>query len=265
MRAPASGRSIPYTTGMSCGRRSRARRSRPGPPRSGATRRCSRSRACRAAARAGSHAARRRPAARERARRRRAVPEARHRQSDPLVQGPRRRGRLREGARARRDDARVLLDRQPRERGRRARSGRGDRGRGPLPGRPRAREASATAVYGATIYAVDGSYDDCCAPERRALLRARLGVRQRRAPFLLRGGLEDGRLRDRRAARLEAPVGSRVPDRFGCPLLEGAPGFLRAPRARARRRRRSAPLRRASGRLRARRRRLRGAAARSSR
>ncbi len=96
---------------------------------------------CRATTRAGSHAAPRRPTARERARHRRAVPQARHRQSDALVQGPRRRGRLREGARARRDDARMLVDRQPRERGRRARSGGGDRGRGSLPGRPRAREA----------------------------------------------------------------------------------------------------------------------------
>ena len=59
------------------------------------------------------------------------------------------------------DDARLLLDRQPRER-RRSASGRGGhRGGSALPGRPRAREADGDAVYGATIYAVDGSYDDC--------------------------------------------------------------------------------------------------------
>ena len=60
----------------------------------------------------------------------------------------------------------------------------------------------ATAVYGAKIFAVEGSYDDCSRLTRRAVVRARLGVRERRAPLVLRGGLEDARVRDRRAARL---------------------------------------------------------------
>ena len=55
----------------------------------------------------------------------------------------------------------MLVDGQPRERGRGPRGRRGHRGRRPLPREPRAREADATAVYGATIYAVDGTYDDC--------------------------------------------------------------------------------------------------------
>ena len=49
------------------------------------------------------------------------LPEARPREPDALVQGPRRRGRRREGERVRARDALVHLDRQPRERGRRAR------------------------------------------------------------------------------------------------------------------------------------------------
>ena len=47
-----------------------------------------------------------------------------------------------QGARARLHDARVLVDGEPRQRGRRARGGGGDRGGGVLPGRPRAGEAA---------------------------------------------------------------------------------------------------------------------------
>ena len=123
---------------------------------------------------------------------------------------------------------------------------------GPLPGRPRAREALGDRGLRRDDLRGRRELRRLLSPERRALLRARLGVRQRRAALLLRRGLEDGRLRDRRAARLAAPDGGRLPDRLGRALLEGAPGLRRAARARARRRRRSAPLRRAGGRLRAR-------------
>ena len=58
----------------------------------------------------------------------------------------------------------------------------------------------------------------------RALLRARLGVRQRRPSLVLRRGLEDARLRDRRAARLGAARRGRRPDRVRRHVLEGAPG-----------------------------------------
>ena len=60
--------------------------------------------------------------------RRRALAEARHGEPDALVQGSRRRGRRGEGDRARAHDARVLVDRQPRERRRGACGGRGARG-----------------------------------------------------------------------------------------------------------------------------------------
>ena len=87
------------------------------------------------------HAARPRAAPRRGGRRRRALAQARHRQPHALLQGPRRRRRGGEGARARPGDHRLLVDRKPRQRGRRARRGRGDRGGCLLPGRPRAGEA----------------------------------------------------------------------------------------------------------------------------
>ena len=73
---------------------------------------------------------------------RRALPQARHGQPDPLLQGPGRRGRGPQGPGARLHHARVLVDGEPRQRGRRAR-GRGGARRGRvLPGRPRAGEAA---------------------------------------------------------------------------------------------------------------------------
>ena len=57
-------------------------------------------------------------------------------------------------------------------------------------------------------------------PLHRALRDAALGVRQRQpAPLLLRG-LEDARLRDRRAARLVAARPGRLPDRLGLAVHE---------------------------------------------
>ena len=89
----------------------------------------------------GLHAARPGAAARVGDRRRRGAAEARPREPDALVQGPRRRDRGGEGARVRPRDALGHVDRQPRERGRRAR-GRDRHARGHLlPGRARAREA----------------------------------------------------------------------------------------------------------------------------
>ena len=93
-----------------------------------------------AAARADAAGARR--PARRAARPRRGLDQERRRQPDPLVQGPGRRGRAREGARARLRDRRLRLDRQPRQRGRRPRGG----GRARLlrlrPRRPRGAEAA---------------------------------------------------------------------------------------------------------------------------
>ena len=65
-------------------------------------------------------------------------------------------------------------------------------------------------------------------PDRRALVRAAMGVRQRRPARVLRGGLEDGRVRGRRAARLDAAGRGRLPGRVGIAVLEGRPGLRRA-------------------------------------
>ena len=67
---------------------------------------------------------------------------------------------MRKGARARATTS-PALDRQPRERGRSACGRGGHRGGSALPGDLEPEKLTATAVYGATIYAVDGSYDDC--------------------------------------------------------------------------------------------------------
>ena len=83
----------------------------------------------------------------------------------------------------------------------------------------------ATAVYGATIYAVRGTYDDCSRLTRRALLRGALGICQRRPAGLLRGGLEDARLRDRRAARLAAPDAVVAPIASGAMYSKVSRGF----------------------------------------
>ena len=72
-------------------------------------------------ARAGPDAAGPRRPARRAPRPRRGLDQERRRQPDPLVQGPGRRGRARQGARARLRDRRLRLDRQPRQRRRRPR------------------------------------------------------------------------------------------------------------------------------------------------
>ena len=186
-----------------------------------------------AAGRARLDAARPGPAARRGARRRRGLPEARPREPDALLQGPRRRGRRGEGGRARHRHARLRVDRQPRQRGRRAR-----RRERPALGRPLSarrssrRSCSRPRSTAATMYAVRGSYDDCSPARRRAGRRARLGVRERQPARLLRGGLEDARVRDRRAARLgDARRGRSAPVASGSLLHEALAGLRAVPRA----------------------------------
>ena len=70
-------------------------------------------------------------------------------------------------------------------------------------------------------------------PLHRALRRARLGVRQRQHAALLRRGLQDARLRDRRAARLGAARPRRRPDRLGLAVHEDRPRLRGVDRARA--------------------------------
>ena len=155
-----------------------------------------------------------RPPRRE-ARPARGLGQERDGQPDALVQGPRRLRRARSCPGARLRDDRLCLHRQPRQRRRRTRRGRraarlrldprrprggedprhrrlrGDRGRGQ--GQLRRRQP---AVH---------------ADRRRA---PRLGVRQRQRAALLRRGLQDARLRGRRAARLGAARPDRRADRL---------------------------------------------------
>ena len=60
--------------------------------------------------------------------------------------------------------------------------------------------------------------------DRRALVRAAVGVRERGPARVLRRGLEDARVRGRRAARLAAPRRGRLPGRVGSAVLEGRDG-----------------------------------------
>ena len=181
-------------------------------------------RARRAAARARLDAARAGAAARRGARHRRAVAQARHREPDALVQGPRRRGRRAQGAGARADDALVLVDREPRRRRRRASGRRGARGRRLLPADLEPEKLAAAAVYGPTIYAVDGTYDHC----------SRLSVE---LSFELDGASSTSTCarttpRARRRSPTRSPSSSagrprrdRDPDRLGRPLPQGRPGL----------------------------------------
>ena len=222
----ASGRSSPSTTCELRRGRSRRESIAAGRPRSGATRRSCLSRRRRSSACApGWTPLVQAPRLADAARRRRALAQARHGEPDALVQGSRRRRRRREGDRARPHDARLLVDRQPRECGRRARRGRGSRRRRssvrPISSgrsssrRPSTARRSSPSRAATTIAAVS----------RRAVVRARLGVRQRRAPLVLRRGLEDARLRDRGAARLDASRRRDRADRVGGDVLEVHRGF----------------------------------------
>ena len=156
----------------------------------------------RAAARARPDAARSRTAARRGGRRRRALAQARHRQPDAFVQGPCRRRRRPEGAGARARHALLLLDREPRRRRRRAGGGGGVGGRRLRAGRPRAGEARRRGRLRAHDLRGGRPLRPLLAPLGRALVRASVGLRQRQPPLVLRGGLEDARVRARRAARL---------------------------------------------------------------
>ena len=194
-----------------------------------------------------------RPPPRGGARRRRALAEARHGEPDALVQGSRRRGCGGEGDRARPHDDRVLVDGQPRERRRRACRGGRARGGRAVSRRSRAGEADRDRGVRREDLRRRGELRRLLAVDGRAVVRARLGVRERRASRVLRGRLEDARVRDRRAARLGAAGCGRRADRVGRDVLEGASGLRRAARARSRRRNDAAPDRRAGGRLLARR------------
>ena len=124
------------------------------------------------------------------------------------------------------DDALVLVDREPRRRGRGARRSRGARGGRLRPGRPRAGEARGGRRRTARRSTRSTALRPLLAALGRALVRAAVGLRQRQPPLVLRRGLEDARVRDRRAARLADARRRRDPDRLGRALPQGRPGLL---------------------------------------
>ena len=129
------------------------------------------------------------------------VGQERRRQPDALVQGPRGRGRGRPRPRAGVRDARLRLDRQPRERRRRPRGGGRDGRPTSSSRRPRGAEDPRDRRLRHAMVAVRGNYDDVNRLCTELSARAPVGVRQRQHAPVLRRGLQDARLRDRRAAR----------------------------------------------------------------
>ena len=124
----------------------------------------------------GLHAADPRRPARRAARPARGVGQERRGQPDPLVQGPRRLGRRRAGARARLRDDRLRLDGQPRQLGGRPRRGAGP-GRPTCSSRPtwRSRRSSRPASTARTWSRVRRQLRRRQPPVHRALRRARAG------------------------------------------------------------------------------------------
>ena len=168
-------------------------------------------------------AAARRPARRAARPRRRALDQERRRQPDPLLQGPGRRGRRRQGPELGFDDRRLRLDRQPRQRRRRPRRRRRARVLRLRPRQPRGAEAARDR----RLRHQPGRRARQLRRRQPALHAARrnaaLGLRQRQPAPLLRRGLEDARLRDGRAARLGAARPGRLPDRLGLALHQARP------------------------------------------
>ena len=91
------------------------------------------------------------------------------------------------------------------------------------------------AVYGGELIAIDGTYDEVnrfCSELIGDEAGRGLGLRQREPAALLRRGLQDAGLRDRRAARLAAARADRDPDRLRIAADEDRQGLQGADRAR---------------------------------
>ena len=89
----------------------------------------------------------------------------------------------------------------------------------------------ATGVYGTTLVGVERQLRRRQPALHASSARsAAVGVRQRQPAPLLRRGLEDARLRDRRAARLAAARPGRLPDRVGLAVHEDRPRLHRVAR-----------------------------------
>ena len=88
----------------------------------------------------------------------------------------------------------------------------------------------ATGVYGTNLVGVRGNYDDVNRLCTQLCEERPVGVRQRQPAPVLRRGLEDPRLRDGRAARLDAARPGRLPDRVGLAVHEDRPRLQRVAR-----------------------------------
>ena len=98
-----------------------------------------------------------------------------------------------------------------------------------------------TAVYGGTLVAVEGSYDDVnrlCSELAETDAFEQTGVRERQRPAVLRGGVEDARVRGGRAARLAAAGAGGDADGVRVAADQDRQGLRRAGLARAGERRR---------------------------
>ena len=122
----------------------------------------------------------------------------------------------------------LLVDGEPRRRGRGARGRRGPRSGRLRPERSRAREARCCRCLRAADLRRRRHLRPLLTTLGRAVVRAAVGVRQRQPALVLRRGIEDARLRDRRAARLGDAGRGRDPDRVGRALPQGRPGLRRA-------------------------------------
>ena len=201
------------------------------------------------------HGARLHPAAqgrqpRPRARHRQPVGQGRLDQPHQLLQGPRRGLCAERRHRVRQQGLRLSLDRQPRQRRRRGRRPRRHQDRGLHPEQPR--EAQAGQLR--DLHRLAGRRERQL--RRRQQARpgdrrrgGRLGVRQRQRPPLLRRGLQDPGLRDRRAARLAPARPDRHPGRLRLAADQGAQGLPGADQARPRRGQALPDLRRPGDRL----------------
>ena len=169
----------------------------------------------------------------ERARAARGVGQERRRQPDPLVQGPGGVGGAGQGAGARLRGGGLRLDRQPGQRRGRPRRRRGARVVRVHPGRPRGAE---DPRHRRLRHQPGGRARQLRRRQpalHRAVGRARLGVRERQRAALLRRGLEDARLRDRRAARLRAARPGGRAGRLGLAVHQDRARLRRVARGRA--------------------------------
>ena len=106
-----------------------------------------------------------------------------------------------------------------------------------------------SSVYGATLVAVDGNYDDVNRLCSELADKYQLGLRQHQHAPVLRRGLEDAGLRGRGAARLARAGPRRRADGVGLALREDLEGPAGAGEALAHRQRADEDVRRAGARL----------------